>query len=153
MLANKEEKNFRRIIGNQFCVHYLHFCVSLALVLLKGGYRNFFYSFIGPVGYNIWWENSQNGSFGPKKGPKTPTMLKKTALLENDDFSKPPKLLCKNVTLSKGNNLHLKIHCNFLMNTFAILHFNQDIARFRPPHPPEEKMPDFEAKKLAFFAC
>ena len=39
-------------------------------ILLKGGYRNFFYSFISPVGYNIWWENSQNRSIGPKNGPK-----------------------------------------------------------------------------------
>ena len=28
------------------------------------------YSFIGPVGHNMWWENSQNRSFGPKNGPK-----------------------------------------------------------------------------------
>ena len=41
------------------------------LTWLKGEYRNFFHSFIGPVGHNIWWENSQNGSFGPEKGPKT----------------------------------------------------------------------------------
>ena len=34
----------------------------------KGGYRIFF-SFcpVGPVGHNIWWRNSLNGSFGPKK--------------------------------------------------------------------------------------
>ena len=38
---------------------------------LKGGYRKFVYSFIGPVGHNIWWENSRNASFGPKKCPKT----------------------------------------------------------------------------------
>ena len=25
--------------------------------ILKGGYRNFFYSFIGLIGYNTWWEN------------------------------------------------------------------------------------------------
>ena len=24
------------------------------------------FSFIGPVGRNIWWEHSRNGSFGPK---------------------------------------------------------------------------------------
>ena len=24
---------------------------------LKGGYRNLFYSFIGPIGHNMWWEN------------------------------------------------------------------------------------------------
>ena len=40
------------------------------IVRLKGGYRNFFHSFIGPVGHNIWWENSRNRSFGPKKGSK-----------------------------------------------------------------------------------
>ena len=39
-------------------------------IALKGGYRNFFYSFIGLVGHNIWWENSRNGSFGPKNGLK-----------------------------------------------------------------------------------
>ena len=38
---------------------------------LKGGYRNFSFSFIGPVEHNVWWENSRNGSFGPKNGPKT----------------------------------------------------------------------------------
>ena len=38
---------------------------------LKGGYRNFSFSFIGPVEHNVWWENSRNGSFGPKKCPKT----------------------------------------------------------------------------------
>ena len=38
---------------------------------LKGGYRKFFYSFISPVGHNIWWENSRNGPFGPKNDPKT----------------------------------------------------------------------------------
>ena len=37
---------------------------------LKGGYRDFFYSFIGPVGHSIWWENSRNGSFGPKNDLK-----------------------------------------------------------------------------------
>ena len=30
-----------------------------------------YYAFIGTVGHNIWWENSRNGSFGPKKDPKT----------------------------------------------------------------------------------
>ena len=34
---------------------------------LKGGYRIFF---IGPVGHNIWWENSRNGSFGSKQVQK-----------------------------------------------------------------------------------
>ena len=42
------------------------------VVILKGGYCKIFFSFIGPVGYNIWWENSRNGSFGPKTGPKMP---------------------------------------------------------------------------------
>ena len=37
--------------------------------VLKGGYRKRFLSFIGPVSYNIWWENRRNGSFGPKNGP------------------------------------------------------------------------------------
>ena len=32
---------------------------------LKEGYRKIFFSFIGPVGHNIWWENRWNGSFGP----------------------------------------------------------------------------------------
>ena len=27
---------------------------------------NLFYSFISPVGHKKWWENSRNGSFGPK---------------------------------------------------------------------------------------
>ena len=30
--------------------------LSFDFVLLKGGYRKIF-SFIGPVGHNIWWEN------------------------------------------------------------------------------------------------
>ena len=30
--------------------------VLMAEIVLKGGDRNFFYSFIGPVGYNIRWE-------------------------------------------------------------------------------------------------
>ena len=46
-----------------------------SLLHLKGGYRNFFYSFIGPVGHDIWWENSRKGSFGPKKGPKIANFL------------------------------------------------------------------------------
>ena len=37
---------------------------------IKGGYRKFFFSSIGPVGHNIWWENSLNGPFGPINGPK-----------------------------------------------------------------------------------
>ena len=43
-----------------------------SLISLKGGHRKifeFFHRPIGPVGHNIWWENSRNGSFGPKKGP------------------------------------------------------------------------------------
>ena len=40
------------------------------MIQIKGGYRYFFYSFISPVGHNIWWENSrsnsQNHLFGPK---------------------------------------------------------------------------------------
>ena len=40
------------------------------LLNLKGGYRKFFYSFISPIGHNIWWENSRNRSFGPKNDPK-----------------------------------------------------------------------------------
>ena len=43
------------------------------LVLLspyREGIAIFFYSFIGPVGHNIWWENSRNGSFGPKNDLK-----------------------------------------------------------------------------------
>ena len=31
--------------------------LSFDFVLLKGGYRKIF-SFIGPVGHDIWWENS-----------------------------------------------------------------------------------------------
>ena len=38
---------------------------------LTGGNRNFFNSFIGPLGHNIWWEKSRNGPFGPKNDPKT----------------------------------------------------------------------------------
>ena len=30
---------------------------STCRACLKGGYRNFFYSFIGPLGHNIWGEN------------------------------------------------------------------------------------------------
>ena len=50
-------------------------CVKFSILvdedqLLKGGYRNFFYSFISLFGYNIWWKNSRNGSFGPKNHPK-----------------------------------------------------------------------------------
>ena len=58
---------------------------------LKGGYRKFFYSFISPVGHNIWWENSRNGPFGPKNanlaffGPWVKTALRPppSALAEN----------------------------------------------------------------------
>ena len=38
--------------------------------LLNGGIAKLFYSFISPVGHNIWWENSRTGSFGPKSDPK-----------------------------------------------------------------------------------
>ena len=38
---------------------------------LREGIAKFFYSFISPVGHNIWWENSRNGPFGPKNDPKT----------------------------------------------------------------------------------
>ena len=31
---------------------------SLVSLMLKGRYCNFFYHFVGPVGHNIWWENS-----------------------------------------------------------------------------------------------
>ena len=37
----------------------------------REGIAKFFYSFISPVGHNIWWENSQSGPFGPKNDPKT----------------------------------------------------------------------------------
>ena len=33
---------------------------------IKGRAALIFYSFIGPVGHNIWWENCSNGSFEPK---------------------------------------------------------------------------------------
>ena len=46
------------------------FSLFFGTLPLKGGYRKFFFSFIGPVGHNIWWENRQNGSFGPKNCPK-----------------------------------------------------------------------------------
>ena len=35
------------------------------------GIAKYFSSFIDTVGHNIWWENSRNGSFGPKNDPKT----------------------------------------------------------------------------------
>ena len=34
--------------------------------IFKGRAALIFYSFIGPVGHNIWWENCSNGSFEPK---------------------------------------------------------------------------------------
>ena len=33
--------------------------------------------FLGPVGHNIWWENSWNGSFEPKNGKKNPQKIAK----------------------------------------------------------------------------
>ena len=39
--------------------------------ILREGIAKNFYSFISPVGHNIWWENSRNGPFGPKNDPKT----------------------------------------------------------------------------------
>ena len=44
-------------------------------IALKGGYRIFFYSCTSPVGHNIWWENSQNGSFGPKNGKRQKKLI------------------------------------------------------------------------------
>ena len=44
--------------------------VNLCLVAKREGIAKYFYSFIGPVGHNIWWENSRNGSFGPKNDLK-----------------------------------------------------------------------------------
>ena len=38
--------------------------------ILKGGYHKKIYSFIGPLGYDIWREKHRNGLFGPKNGPK-----------------------------------------------------------------------------------
>ena len=51
---------------------YFPICPSAPIFFeLKGRVSlNFFYSFISPVGYNIWWENSRNKSFRPKNGPK-----------------------------------------------------------------------------------
>ena len=37
---------------------------------IKEDITKYLFTFIGPVGYNIWWENSRNGSFGPENGPK-----------------------------------------------------------------------------------
>ena len=34
--------------------------------IFKGRAALIFYSFIGPVGHNIWWENCSNGSCEPK---------------------------------------------------------------------------------------
>ena len=42
-----------------------------AIGFLKRGCCNFFFSFIGLVGLNLWWENSRNGAFGHQKDPKT----------------------------------------------------------------------------------
>ena len=52
---------------NVFNFFYFYF---FFFAVLKGGYRSFFHSFTGSVGHNIWWENSRNGSFGSRKGPK-----------------------------------------------------------------------------------
>ena len=41
----------------------------------KGRVTLFFYSCTGPVGHNIWWENSQNGSFGPKNGKRQKKLI------------------------------------------------------------------------------
>ena len=46
--------------------------MMISLLLLKGGYRKIFFIPSRPVGHEIWWENSQNGSFGPKNGLKMP---------------------------------------------------------------------------------
>ena len=37
---------------------------------LKEEYHNFFYSFMGFLGHNTWWEKHRNGWFRPKNGPK-----------------------------------------------------------------------------------
>ena len=42
---------------------------------LREGIAKFFYSFISHIGHNIWWENSWNRSFGPKKHPKMQIIL------------------------------------------------------------------------------
>ena len=42
---------------------------SLGL-LPREGIAKQIYSFIGPVGHNIWWENRLNGSLRPKDGPQ-----------------------------------------------------------------------------------
>ena len=52
------------------CCWYLESFVGTIIHRLKGGYRKKNYSFIGPLGHNIWWEKRRNGSFGPKNGPK-----------------------------------------------------------------------------------
>ena len=38
-----------------YCVHF----VCIVWWRLKRGYHNLFYSFIGLIGHNTWWENSQ----------------------------------------------------------------------------------------------
>ena len=40
------------------------------LLILKGRYPNLFYSFIGTVGHNIWWENCRNGKNISSEGLK-----------------------------------------------------------------------------------
>ena len=37
---------------------------------LKGGCRKIFFSVLGLVGHDIWWENCRNTAFRPKNGPK-----------------------------------------------------------------------------------
>ena len=38
----------------------------------REGIAKYFFSFIGPVGHNIWWEIRRNDSFVPKNGLKMP---------------------------------------------------------------------------------
>ena len=40
------------------------------ILLFKERVLQFFYSFVGLVGDNIWWEILRNGLFGPKNGPE-----------------------------------------------------------------------------------
>ena len=62
-----------------YCVHF----VCIVWWRLKRGYHNLFYSFIGLIGHNTWWENSWNGSFGPKTGQKIPSEME-VALLHKE---------------------------------------------------------------------
>ena len=43
---------------------YIHVCS--VKVPLKGRVSQNIFSFVGPVGHNIWWENIRNDSFGPE---------------------------------------------------------------------------------------